>query len=362
MAFKKEKIVVGLSGGIDSSMALVLLKRQGYDPIGVSFRFGEANVCCSGEALARARRLCLKLNAPYHIVDCRRKFQRRVIEHFKDSLRRGKTPNPCIVCNPLVKFANLFKFADKHHIRLTATGHYARIRKRDGNWQLLRAKDKTKDQSYFLCLLKQEDLPRILFPAGDYTKKQIYAMAQDEKLDYFTNIKQSQDLCFVEPGELPSFLKKELGVKSGQIVDTEGKALSRHSGLHFYTIGQRRGLGLAGGPWWVVGLDKKANRLIITNKEDELLSKKVVLRSFNFVSRPIPKTAVAVMAKVRFNQKLAAAVLRPSRQGVSLSFKRAQSAITPGQWAVCYRRDVCLGGGEIKGGSCERKKGRETGG
>ena len=296
MKNSKPKVVVGLSGGVDSSVSLLLLKKQGYQPIGVSLKYAvwqskknvlKENICCSKKSFAIARKICQKLKVPYYIVDCRLDFEEKVMGYFLDVLKNKRTPNPCLVCNRLVKFNKLFEFAKEKGAEYVATGHYARVK----NNQLLKAKDKKKDQSYFLCLLNQNQLSKIIFPLGNLTKKKVYQVAKKGGFDFFTKIKQSQDLCFVSQQSIPFYLEEKIGFQSGEIIDTKGRALGQHQGLHFYTIGQRKGIKLSDGPWWVVGFSQKKNQLIVTNREDDsaLFSREVIISDYHFVSGKAPQ-------------------------------------------------------------------------
>ena len=361
---ENKKIVVGLSGGVDSSVSLLLLKKQGYQPVGVSLKYAvwkskknilKENVCCSENSFNIAREVCKKLDVPYHIIDHEMDFKDKVIGYFLKVLKNKKTPNPCLVCNKVVKFNKLFDFAKKKGIKYVATGHYAQVRKNKETkkFELLKGKDEKKDQSYFLCLLNQKELSKIIFPLGRYTKDKVYKIAQKEGFQFFSKIKQSQDLCFVAKQSISSYLEEEIGLEPGNIIDQDNNILGQHQGLHFYTIGQRKGVGLSGaaGPWWVIGLDKKKNNLIVTNEEDDLLlfSQKVILTDYSFISGQIPKKVINVEAKTRYHQRLALAkVYPPKNKKLKLVFKEPQKTITPGQWTVFYSGDSCLGGGIIE--------------
>ncbi len=355
------KVVVGLSGGVDSSVSLLLLKKQGYQPIGVSLKYSawqskknkiQENSCCSKESFSIAKKVCQKLKVPYHIVDCRVDFKEKVIGYFIKLLKKKKTPSPCLICNRLVKFKELFTFAKMRGADYVATGHYARVkRNKGGAYELLRAKDKTKDQSYFLCLLTQKHLSKTIFPLGGYTKEEVYQIAKKEGFKFFEKKKQSQDLCFVSRQSMPHFLEEKIGFQLGEIIDKKGNILGRHQGLHFYTIGQRKKISLVGGPWWVIGYNKKKNQLIVTNNQNDpaLSGKSVILSNCHFVSGFPPKKSINVKAKTRVGQKLAEAKLYPlQKKKIKLVFESSQKAITPGQWAVFYKDNVCLGGGLIE--------------
>ncbi len=350
----KPKVIVGLSGGVDSAVALLLLKKQGYQPIGLTLKYSgwsvKENIYSNRESIRLAKKVCRQLKAPHYTLDCRQGFKKKVIGYFISLLKDKKTPNPCIVCNQQLKFDKLISFAKQKGIKYVATGHYAQIKKIKDKYQLLRGKDKQKDQSYFLCLLDQKQLAKIVFPLGDLTKKEVYQIARKQDLDFLTRRKESQDLCFIAQKSMPLFLKKEIGLQPGQIVDKKDKILGQHQGLHFYTIGQRKGIKLAGGPWWVVGFNKKKNQLIVTNQENDPIfyQREVFLTNVHFISGKVPCRIIKVKAKTRFNQSLAAVKLYPPKKDkLKLVFAKAQRAITSGQWAVFYQNQVCLGGGVI---------------
>ena len=354
----KNKIVVGMSGGVDSSMALVLLKEQGWNPVGVSLKYAvwqdnentlRENVCCSTESFAIAKDVCRKLNVPHHIFDISKEFQQEVIEYFLKELKNKKTPNPCVVCNRKLKFKKLFLWAKKHGIKQVATGHYAKVEKNEktGKHELLRAKDKEKDQTYSLSFLSQKQLKKIILPLGDYTKKEIYALAKTNGFDVFEKQKQSQDFCFVAGNSLGCFLEKEIGIKKGEIKNLKGNVLGEHQGLHFYTIGQRKGLNVSNGPYFVIGMDKKKNELLVSKSQKDLLTKSAILSPCNF-NLGKPKRPINIRAKIRSHHKLAKAKLSLIKNGkVKITFDKNQKAITPGQFAVFYDGEVCLGGGRI---------------
>jgi len=340
-----KKVIVGLSNGVDSSVSLLLLKKQGYEPIGVSFKY-------SNENFSIAKKVCKKLDVPYRIIDCRFDFKKKVIGYFLKTLKEKKTPSPCLICNKLVKFNKLIEFANKKKADYIATGHYARIKenKKTNKYELLQATDKKKDQSYFLCFLNQKELSRIIFPLGEYTKEEVYKIAKKEGFKFFDKIKQSQDLCFLAQDSILNYLEKKIGFEPGDIVNQNGNVLGKHKGLHFYTIGQRKGIGLTGGPWWVKGFNKKKNYLIITNKENDsdLFKKEIILIDFNLISNQIFKKTIKVKAKTRYNQGLSSAKISLlNNKKLKLVFDKSQKAITPGQWAVFYQGNICLGGGII---------------
>lgn len=353
-----KKVVIGLSGGLDSSVALFLLKKQGYQPIGVSLKFSvwpnkknlcRENLCCTRDSFILAKNLCRKLKVPYYLIDCQKEFKKIVISYFIKELKMVRTPNPCIVCNKKLRFPKLFQLARKFGADYVSTGHYARIglsRAKKGCFLLLKAKDKSKDQSYFLYTLKQNQLARLIFPLGNLTKDEVKEIAEKEKIKYTK--RESQDFCFVANQSLIDFLKAELGINPGPIYDTHDNFLGNHQGLHFYTIGQRKGLSL-GKKYWVCALDKKRNALIVTDNEKDLLKKELKLKNVNWIVGKRPKLPIKIKAKIRYQQKPASAILSYDNKSkiYNLKFKIAQRAITPGQSCVFYKKDICLGGGVI---------------
>jgi tRNA-specific 2-thiouridylase len=336
-----KKVLVAMSGGVDSSMSLVMLKKQGYSPVGVTLKLVEGSRCCDIEAVSHAKTVCEKYGVPHYVFDVSKSFKKTVINYFIDELRHSRTPNPCVMCNRFLKFAELFKIAKKLKIDFVATGHYALIK----SGELFMAKDKAKDQSYYLCFLKKEWLKKILFPIGKYTKNEVYKMAGKEGLDFLVEKRQSQDLCFIDPKLKGLFVSRLIKEKKGKIVDVSGAVLGTHNGIHNYTIGQGKGLNLSGGPLFVIGFNEKKNFVIISNDENDprLFSSVVKLKNVNFVSKK-PRGKIEVMAKIRYQQKLSKAVLN----GSVLEFKKPQRAVTKGQIAVFYRGWKCLGGGVIK--------------
>lgn len=347
---KDKRVVVGVSGGVDSSMALVVLKQKGYSPIGVSLKLPvwsgatcKDNSCCTPQALKIAKDVCKKLNVPHYIVDERKNFEKEVVNYFKKELKNNRTPNPCVVCNRYSKIKALLNFADKKKIPFVATGHYAKIK----NNQLLKPKDKGKDQTYGLCLLPKSWLKRIIFPLQDMTKDQVYSLAQKQDFDFFSKTKQSQDFCFVSGKDISRYLEKELGKNPGDIIDIKGKILGKHKGLWFYTIGQRRGLNIKSKEkYFVSGYDPKKNQLIVTNLPKSSARQEIVVTNVNLLSK-IPKTEIDV--KIRYTTKsLKARLVKISKDEIKVIFKKPQEFVTPGQFCVFYKKDVCLGGGIIK--------------
>jgi len=353
-----KKIVVGMSGGIDSSMALILLKKQGWHPIGVSLKLPiwqnklnplKENPSCTKESFKIAKDVCKKLNVPYYIIDAKKDFQKEVVSYFISEWKNLRTPNPCVVCNPNFKFKQLLQWAKKHNIQHIATGHYARLRlnNKTKQFELLKAKDKKKDQSYDLCLLPQKYLSHIIFPLGGYTKKEIYKIAQKEDIKLLVNKRESQDFCFIAGQSLCSFLKEKIGEKQGLILDQKGNVLSKHQGLHLFTLGQRKGIKLSGGPYFVADWDKKKNSLFVTKNKKTLYKKELFVFPYHLISgkRIIKPTNAQV--QTRYQQKLSQARLIPEKRKLKIILKKNIFAPCPGQFAVFYQNDKCLGGGRI---------------
>ena len=373
MFIHPQKIIVGMSGGVDSSMALVLLKNQGWQPIGVSLKYATwqncqnllpENICCDTESFKIARNVCKKLNVPHYIVNFSKNFKEKVIDYFISELQNSKTPNPCVICNRYLKFQKLFEFAKKHKIKYVATGHYARIRElktqnkkcktqkiinqQNKIYQLAIAKDKVKDQTYSLSFLPQKWLKYIIFPLGNYTKTEIYKMAEQEGFKFFLKKKQSQDFCFVANKSMECFLKKEIGEKQGLILDINKNILGQHQGLHFFTIGQRKGIKLPQGPYFVVDKDVLNNLLIVTKDEKKLYRKEILVSPFYFISKIFFENKIRVKVKIRYCQFASPATLfLISKNRAKIIFDKPQRAVTPGQFAVFYKKNICLGCGKI---------------
>lgn len=379
MKIKRKKVIVAMSGGVDSSVAAALLKKQGYDVIGVFMRFwaesGDGwrgssrqvniqkdankyagiNKCCSFEAYSDARQVANKIGIPLYTLNLKVPFKKWVVNYFLKEYHAGRTPNPCVECNRFIKFGELLKRARAMGADYIATGHYARLREiknqksKIKNYLLLKGVDKEKDQSYFLYTLTQDKLKHILFPIGEYTKSQVRQMAKKWGLPVYAK-SESQEVCFVGT-RLQDFLKRWLEIKSGKIVELEtGKVLGRHGGLPFYTIGQRKGLGLSGGPWYVVRIDTKRNALYVSRDEKKLLSKELTAEKVNWISGKPPKLPFRATARIRYKHKETLCTLKRGRYKnvYKVIFDKSQRAVTPGQSVVFYRGEEVLGGGIIK--------------
>ncbi|MBN1849237.1 MAG: tRNA 2-thiouridine(34) synthase MnmA [Deltaproteobacteria bacterium] len=357
---KKPRVAVGLSGGVDSSVAAALLKRQGYDVIGITMAVyaGSARPihkgmkhACYGpdeqEDLDRAESICKRLDIPFYVIDLKGEFQNYVIAYFRKEYLKGRTPNPCVVCNRELKFGFLWEKAKKAGIDFDyfATGHYARVVQSNNRYLLKRPIDLLKDQTYFLYSLTQKQLSRTFFPIGEYRKKQIREIALLLDLESADH-PESQD--FISGNDYtPLFHSGE--IKEGDITDERGQIIGRHKGIVHYTMGQRRGLGIASDqPLYVSKIDAENNRIIVSRKE-KLFSKSLIASDLNLISVNAMDRSYNVQVKIRLNHKAAQAIVSPySANKAKVIFDEPQLAITPGQSAVFYLDDIVLGGGIIE--------------
>jgi tRNA-specific 2-thiouridylase len=339
-----QKVIVAMSGGIDSSVAAALLKRAGFSVYGVFMRLVDLPRFREGEKKARIMAKILKI--PFLSLDLRKEFKKRIINSFLERFKKGITPNPCVDCNNEIKFKLLFEKARTSKDDFFATGHYARLQKKGNKLSLLCGRDKEKDQTYFLWQLSQKQLTRTLFPVGNFTKKEVRMLAKEFNLPIFEK-SESQEICFI-PGEINEFLKKYLKTNPGKIVDIEGKITGQHQGLWFYTIGQRKGIKLPGGPYYVLDKNLKKNLLIVTKNEKDLFKKELIAKKVNWISGNPPHSLLKVKAKIRYKHKgVSAKVKLITLKKVKVVFDRPQRAITPGQSVVFYQKEELLGGGII---------------
>jgi tRNA-specific 2-thiouridylase len=347
-----KKIVVGLSGGVDSSVAAALLHNQGYDVIGLTLWLMKGKGQCCSEGMVDAAAICEQLDIPYHIVDSREIFEKYVIDYLVNSYQLGITPSPCSQCNKSVKFAPMLDYAKtEHDADLIATGHYARIfyDKNLQRYQLLRATDRNKDQSYFLYDLNQEILSNVIFPLGNQSKEKTRQIAKQYNLSNASK-PDSQDLCLIEThGSMSSFLNKYITPREGDIVDLAGKVIGKHEGIHHYTIGQRKGLGIAATePLYVVSLDQALNKVVVGNRSQAGQSSCCVSQ-LNWLSINEPTNPITTTVQVRYRSQPVEVDIVPIEPGrVKLHFMEPQFGITPGQAAVFYHGDIVLGGGIIE--------------
>lgn len=354
------KVIVAMSGGVDSSLAAALLHEQGHEVIGVTMHLWDGDddrlaesLCCSQEIAESARRVCAQLGIPYYVFNYQKEFRRHVIEYFLQEYSHGYTPNPCLACNRDVKFRALLNRAQALGVDYVATGHYARIgvveSEQGKSFQLLRALDPEKDQSYMLHMLGQNELSRLLFPIGEFTKGQVRELAKARGLSS-ADRPESQDICFVPGGDYRNLLREERpeSIMAGPIVDQHGRELGRHQGLPLYTIGQRRGLGVAGGqPLYVVKLDTARNAVVVGPSE-ALERTNLEASGVTFVSGVWPEAPFTCSAQIRSHARPVEAYVVPAAAGrVRVEFAQPQRAVTPGQAVVFYDGDAVLGGGRI---------------
>ena len=353
---KGSRVVVAMSGGVDSSTTAALLVERGYDVIGVMMRLwaeegkgGSTNRCCSPEAIEDARRVCDILDIPFYLINYEREFKREVVDLFIAEYARGRTPNPCLACNRHIKFDLLLHRALALEAQYLATGHYARVWQVDGRYQLLQGCDRAKDQSYVLYMLGQKELRHLLLPLGDYTKGQVRAMARQRGLPVAEKA-ESQDLCFLVDNDYRRFLRVYApeSIWPGPILDTAGRTIGQHKGLPFYTIGQREGLGIAAPEaLYVMQVNVACNALVVGARA-ELGRPELVATGINYVSGQIPQEPLEITAKIRYQAIEAEALLIPLEDGrARVTFAQPQRDITPGQGVVFYQGEVVLGGGII---------------
>ncbi len=338
----QKRVVVAMSGGVDSSLAAALLKQAGYEVIGIYMQLWSDH-----DPSTSLEHTCHLLDIPLHKLNLETEFQSLVIDYFCRGYSLGRTPNPCIVCNQNIKFGPLLDRVLEMGADYLATGHYARIDHSLNGYRLLKAIDLTKDQSYFLYTLGQRELQHLLLPIGNLRKVEVRRLAAELGLPTATR-RDSQDGCFIPDKDYRSFIAKHIPLKSGDIVDTEGRVLGRHDGLAQYTVGQRQGLGLTSkNRLYVLKLDTASNRLVVGTK-DQLLSNALFAGKLSWVSGEVPKEPISITAKIRYKSPEVAARLH-LRDGVAeVNFHQPQMAITPGQAIVFYQGDAVLGGGIIE--------------
>jgi tRNA-uridine 2-sulfurtransferase len=355
----KPTIAVAVSGGVDSLTAAFLLKRQGYPVFGVHFITGyESDADGCGSSIDRVSekfsRLGKQIDIPIELMDCRKEFKQNVVDYFVSTYLSGRTPNPCLRCNPEIKFGKLMQYVIQQGAERLATGHYARIQADDaGKFHLLKGADPRKDQSYFLARLTQAQLAKACFPLGGFTKSEIKRIAQAEGLRPVM-ASESQDICFIKNESYQTFLAAQPGFKSspGPIVDRDGNTIGEHRGLHRFTIGQRRGINCpASEPYYVIRIDREANRLVVGSKQDLLRSECRVV-DINWI-QAVPREPQKVYTRVRYrNQEVPSTVVPEDERTAIVRFQTPQAAVTPGQGAVFYQEDEILGGGWIEDKKC----------
>jgi tRNA-specific 2-thiouridylase len=366
------KIAVAMSGGVDSSAAAAILKAQGHELVGFSMQLwnqrrglsvdeqGEPlpSRCCSLDDVYDARRVAEELGFPFYVLNLERDFERDVVQPFVTSYLNGETPIPCVACNSRLKFASLDKLAASLGCDKVATGHYARVLYDDeaGRYKLLRGRNAQKDQSYFLWELTQDQLSRSLFPLGEMSKPEVREVARQSQLAVAEKA-ESQEICFVPDGNYAGFIDRYLEAEGeanlqpgeGWIINTRGERLGTHQGIHRYTVGQRRGLGIAGArPLYVISIDARENRVVVGG-EEELLREEFTAAGVNWIAFDHPAEPVRAEVRVRYRHTAAPAIITPLEEAgrVRVRFDEPQRAITPGQATVFYRGDEVIGGGWI---------------
>ena len=349
-----KRVVVAMSGGVDSSVAAAILKDRGYQVIGVTMQIWPAENhrpggCCGLGAIEEARKVAYKLGIRHYVMNFRDAFARMVIDDFCREYSRGRTPNPCIRCNQHIKFDLLLNRARELDADFIATGHYARIVTSPGGYRLLKAVDPAKDQSYFLYTLGQAQLRQLLLPVGDLHKVEVRRLAATLGLSN-AGRSDSQDICFIPTSGYHSFIAGRISSQPGDIVDTDGKVLGEHRGLAYYTVGQRRGMGLASnGRLYVLRLDTEHNRLV-AGSSDQLLTGRLFVSHLSWASGEPPQRAGGITARVRSRAtEVAVKKLRINNGTAEVQFAEPQQAVAPGQAVVFYRGEVVLGGGIAEG-------------
>ena len=354
----KKRIMLGMSGGVDSSVAALLLQKQGYDVTGVTMRLrpdeymceSQSGGCCSLDDIDDARRVCYRLGIEHLVLNFTEAFRRDVIDPFAAEYAAGRTPNPCIACNRFLKFDAMLRRARELEFDGIATGHYAIVSQGDNGRWLLRRSPSAKDQSYVLYAMTQYQLARTLLPLGELAKPQVRALAEEAGLPVAKK-PDSQEICFVEHNDYAGFIERYTGAKPepGDFVDRDGNVLGRHRGITHYTVGQRKGLGISFPcPMYVVAIDAGSNRVVLGEDGSQYASS-LVAGDVNWVPFDAPQGPLRASAKVRYQAQPAPAVLTPLPDGrVKAEFSRPQRSVTPGQAVVFYDGDLVLGGGTIE--------------
>ncbi len=353
------RVVVGMSGGVDSSVAALLLKEQGYDVIGVFMKNWEEKdddgLCTATEDYEDAKRVAQQIGIPCYTVNFEQEYWNRVFEYFLDEYKKGRTPNPDVICNKEIKFKSFLNYALKIDADYLATGHYAQREYQDGYYRLLKGKDDNKDQTYFLCTLGQKQLEKTLFPIGDIPKDRVREIAKEHGLKTAEK-KDSTGICFIGERNFKDFLSNYLPAQPGQIRTLDEEVIGKHDGLMYYTIGQRKGLGLGGGigdgsgePWYVAAKDLNKNILYAVqgSEHPELFSVGLSASELFWVQGESPKDEFSCKAKFRYRQNDQGVKVKVKGNSCKVTFNEKQRAVTPGQFVVFYDDNVCLGGGII---------------
>lgn len=344
----RKKVVVAMSGGVDSSVAAALLKEEGYEVLGVTMCHYDGD-----KNLEAVHQIAQKLGISWYILDFTKEFKRLVIDYFCKEYLAGRTPNPCVICNLKIKFGLLLKKAKSLGADYIATGHYAinEYEQKINRFQLKRGVDESKDQSYFLYRLNQDILPYVLFPLGRFKKSQSRELAKKFGLKNYKK-EESQEICFIREGDYRKFLRQNISesIKQGKFIDNSGNILGIHQGIPFYTIGQRKRLGVSSNKRrYVIKINSQENSIIL-GKEEDLYQNKLIIKDLNFISGDKLSDAIKVEVKIRYNCKKSSAIISPYEDDkILIDFEKPQRAITPGQSAVFYQGDIVIGGGIIEG-------------
>lgn len=348
---ENRKVLLGMSGGVDSSVSALLLKQKGYEVIGSTMELYAGSSCCNINTYIDAKNVCNSIGIPHFTYDCKEEFKKCVINDFIDCYANCKTPNPCIECNKYMKFGFMYEKAKELGCNYIATGHYAKTEYSEeyGRWVLKKSKAGKKDQSYVLWNIPKELIEHVLFPLADFeTKEEIRQIARDNNLKV-ANKPDSEDICFVPDGNYKKFLENNSSIKpkQGNIVNIKGEVLGKHTGLYNYTIGQRKGLGISyKEPLFVLGFNKQKNEVIV-GEEDKLYKKEILVKDINLLLVDEIQDWVEVTVKTRYSSKEASAKIKQEENNIRVIFDEPQRAITPGQSAVFYVGDIVLGGGKI---------------
>lgn len=353
-----KKVVIGMSGGVDSSVAAYLLKQQGYDVIGITMKLTPDDAfyteleggCCSLSSVEDARRVAYRIGIPFYVINFTDIFKEKVIDYFIDEYLKGHTPNPCVACNKYIKFDALLKKAQDLGADYVATGHYCRIIEENGRYLIKKSEDDKKDQTYVMYNMTQYQLKHTLMPCGDYKKEHIREIAKEIGLNVFDK-RDSEEICFIPDNDHGGFIKRECPgkIKAGNFVDKAGKVLGRHKGIVYYTIGQRKGLGIsAGKKVFVTNINTMKNEVVIGDEKDVFKDELVSIKN-NFIPFDKLNSPMKIQAKIRYKASPSEATIYPiDKEHVKVKFEKPQRAITKGQSVVFYDGDILVGGGIIK--------------
>ncbi len=358
-----KRILMAMSGGIDSTMSALLLMEQGYEVVGVTYRTFDSikesclvreKGCCSVESIMEAKNMAATLGFEHHIIDLRDTFRQRIISNFIDEYTHARTPNPCVLCNAHIKWGSLIQLADEYGCDYIATGHYARIGERNGHIYLRTAADTHKDQTYFLWMLTEENLRRTLFPLGDLTKPEVRQIAREHGFEQLSHKQESQEICFIPDNDYRTFLAEQgVQIPTGDYMDKDGHILGQHTGFCNYTIGQRKGLGIAlGSPKYVTHIDAESNQVIL-GEHDDLYATAVVATDMRLRDTAWLTASPDVEARIRYKSPAVPAHITIQEDSILLHMEQPVWGVTPGQSLVLYKDGLVVGGGFIKSAHIE---------